>query len=297
METRASYILVGAFVIGLMAAGVFFVIRFAASDRGTYVVTLPVIFTNDVTGLSNSADVRYRGVPVGKVKSIKLETDQDRIRVVIQIDPNTPIWTDTEATLETPGLTGAPFVQLKRKPDSAKTPDELKITPRKFDLSNRVEREKIVIKGGVTDLQAALRSIPQTMKEIENTAKKISNFAAAGQKILTDNEAEIKRLVKNMGNALERYERVGAILEKDLPRYTNAADGVSKMTNEIQLMIRENRRPIADFAATGLYEFSLFLTDTRQFLRSFNRLIQKLESDPSGFLFGNRQKGYQTRGR
>jgi phospholipid/cholesterol/gamma-HCH transport system substrate-binding protein len=63
------------------------------------------------------------------------------------------------------------------------------------------------------------------------------------------------------------------------------------------MILRENRRPIADFAATGLYEFSLFLTDTRKFVRSFDRILTRIESDPSQFLFGNRQRGFETQGR
>jgi len=61
-------------------------------------------------------------------------------------------------------------------------------------------------------------------------------------------------------------------------------------------IMRENRRPIADFAATGLYEFSLFMTDMRKFVRTFDRLLTRVESDPSQFLFGNRQRGFETQG-
>jgi phospholipid/cholesterol/gamma-HCH transport system substrate-binding protein len=65
---------------------------------------------------------------------------------------------------------------------------------------------------------------------------------------------------------------------------------------DARTIVRENRRPIADFAATGLYEFSLFLTDMRKFVRTFDRIMTRIESDPSQFLFGNRQRGFETQG-
>jgi hypothetical protein len=34
----------------------------------------------------------------------------------------------------------------------------------------------------------------------------------------------------------------------------------------------------------------------RKFIRTFDRLLTRVESDPSQFLFGNRQRGFETQG-
>ena len=59
METRASYVLVGTFVLGLVAAAVVFVLWMAGSGP-TNKVSYHVILTGNVTGLAPGAAVRYR---------------------------------------------------------------------------------------------------------------------------------------------------------------------------------------------------------------------------------------------
>ena len=67
------------------------------------------------------------------------------------------------------------------------------------------------------------------------------------------------------------------------------------MSSEIRGLVAENRRPLRDFTATGLYEFSLFITEARELVKNLNRVSKRFEGDPSRFLFGNTQKGYRPR--
>ena len=117
METRASYVLVGSFVLGLVAAAVIFVLWIGRGDGGRNLVSYKVHFTGAVTGLAPGAAVRYRGINKGEVRAVNILPDRDDvIEVTIRVDADTPLYTDTVASLEVQGLTGSPFVQLKRSP-------------------------------------------------------------------------------------------------------------------------------------------------------------------------------------
>ena len=59
-------------------------------------------------------------------------------------------------------------------------------------------------------------------------------------------------------------------------------------------MISENRQPIADFSASGLYEFSQFIAEARVLVDTMNRLSTQIERDPARFFFGDTQKGFET---
>ena len=70
-------------------------------------------FTGSVTGLASGSPVRYRGVPVGTVGEIEINPKNiEQIRVTLKMRPNTPIKTDTVASLETAGITGGSYVEL-----------------------------------------------------------------------------------------------------------------------------------------------------------------------------------------
>jgi phospholipid/cholesterol/gamma-HCH transport system substrate-binding protein len=98
METRASYILVGSFVLGLIGAAFVFVIWLAGARFEAAPTRYLVYFEGSVTGLAVASPVRYRGVPVGSVTDIRIDPENiARIRVTAEISAETPIKTDTEA--------------------------------------------------------------------------------------------------------------------------------------------------------------------------------------------------------
>ncbi|MDX1606235.1 MAG: MlaD family protein, partial [Candidatus Competibacterales bacterium] len=120
METRVSYTLVGLFVILLGTALVAAALWLVAGGTDTRTDTYRVYVRESVAGLNPKATVRYRGVDVGQVESIRLDPDDPR-RVILrlEIQENTPIREDTVATLTTQGLTGLATVELSGgSPDS-----------------------------------------------------------------------------------------------------------------------------------------------------------------------------------
>lgn len=295
METRASYVLVGAFVLGLIVTGVFFVIWLAGAAPASNDIPLRVHFARDVTGLNRDANVRYRGYPVGQVTDIRISPEDDNIiEVSIRVAPDTPIYSDTFAALESQGLTGLPFVQLRRPTDeNGVEPAGERLDP---DRLRRMD-PPYLIAGRPTGIQAIVDRFPKTLDEIEKLARTANLLAERAADFLDEDNR--KRVGDLLETANETLKSVNALTQEITPAvkdFREAARAFSTMSVEIRTMITENRRPLADFAATGLYEFSLFLTDTRSFIRSANRLVQKFESDPSGFLFGDRQRGFETRG-
>jgi phospholipid/cholesterol/gamma-HCH transport system substrate-binding protein len=63
-----------------------------------------------VEGLEPGASVEIAGVPVGKVKQIRLE--ENDARVVMEIQNNTRISDDTIASIRTKGIIGDKFIKL-----------------------------------------------------------------------------------------------------------------------------------------------------------------------------------------
>jgi phospholipid/cholesterol/gamma-HCH transport system substrate-binding protein len=324
METRASYVLVGSFVLGLIGAGIFFILWLVGSGGPKDQLVYRVHFTGAVTGLQPAAPVRYRGITMGEVISIDVsETNPDIVVVRIRVDKKTPISTDTIGTLEVQGLTGSPFVQLKRA-DPTK--------PRGDDYKPASPREELVIRGESSGLERIFDELPKavaSVTELANRASQLLNeenqkeFAAilktASRALnsLDELATNTNQAVKNLDGAIKNIEstaktidgaatafgdasrNVGSFAKRTeaaVGEFEKAAGSIAALGKEVQTLVRENRRPLADFASTGLYEFSLFLTDVRKFTRTFDRLLNRFEGDPSNFLFGNRQRGFETPG-
>ncbi len=113
METRAPYVLVGSFVLLLVAGLVVAVLWFAQVQFREQVVYYDVYFDGSVTGLNPGSTVRYNGLPVGRVGEIKLDpTDPTKVRVTVELQAGVPVKTDTVASLELQGVTGGSYVNL-----------------------------------------------------------------------------------------------------------------------------------------------------------------------------------------
>jgi phospholipid/cholesterol/gamma-HCH transport system substrate-binding protein len=114
METRAPFVVVGAFVLATMVAVFGFVYWLhntgGLGPRKTYHVQ----FDGSVPGLLIGAGVLFNGIRVGEVTDLGLAPDSPRrVNATISVASNTPVRADTKVGLDFQGLTGVPVIALE----------------------------------------------------------------------------------------------------------------------------------------------------------------------------------------
>ena len=114
METRAPYIVVGAFVLCAIAAAFGFVYWLNNSGGIGKRDTYQIVFNGPVPGLLVGAGVLFNGIRVGEVTSLDIDADHPRqVYASIAVARNTPVRSDTKVNLDFQGLTGVPVVALQ----------------------------------------------------------------------------------------------------------------------------------------------------------------------------------------
>src|SRR5664280_2745561 len=106
MSNKSSKFLIGLFVITGVMMCVFIIIWVGAADlfmKGSNYVTY---FDESVQGLQADSAVKYRGVEIGKVQSIKVAPDYRLIEVVMKISLEGDLQNQTVAALTSAGITG-----------------------------------------------------------------------------------------------------------------------------------------------------------------------------------------------
>ena len=113
METRANYVLIGAFTLAVVVGAFLFVMWVAGYGTAGGRKAYQVVFTGSVSGLSIGANVLFNGIKVGEVTHLTFSRS-DPHQVVADINVNTaaPIDSKTKARLETQGFTGGAAVAL-----------------------------------------------------------------------------------------------------------------------------------------------------------------------------------------
>lgn len=114
METRAPFVIVGAFILAAICAVFGFVYWLHNTGGLGARVSYNVQFNGSVPGLLVGASVLFNGIRVGEVTSLGLAADSPRrVNAIISVAPDTPVRADTKVGLDFQGLTGVPVVALE----------------------------------------------------------------------------------------------------------------------------------------------------------------------------------------
>src|SRR3990170_3125970 len=117
MENRAHALAAGMFTLLLGAALVAVALWFGKDDLES--VPFLITTTTSVSGLKAEAPVRYRGVEVGRVQSIRIDPGiKGHIHIRIGVTEGTPVTKSTFARLGYQGVTGLAYVALDDNGDS-----------------------------------------------------------------------------------------------------------------------------------------------------------------------------------
>ncbi|MEX2649205.1 MAG: MlaD family protein [Alphaproteobacteria bacterium] len=252
METRASYALVGAFVLALVAAGVTFVVWLAKLEVDRSFDLYDIYFAGSVSGLRDGGSVQYHGVPVGTVSTIEIDpANVEQVRVTIEIDADTPIREDVIATLQIQGITGLSFVQLtggsndapmieakagERYPVIASKPSQLeRVFETVPELVSRftelVERAMILLNdenqdafaqtlANVRDLSGALAgqadNIAATVEDTRATVGALRVTAEDAQLLARDLRASAARLTTSVETTLAQVTKTAATADEQV---------------------------------------------------------------------------------
>lgn len=171
METDKHYFIEGLFIIVFTIAAAIFAVWLGSPGRHDDVI-YRIHFPESVSGLTVGDPVKYRGIDVGTVKSMIIDPDNSRLVLVdVRLRKETPVKTDTRASLTLKGITGVVFIELNGGDPKAKT--LLAVTPQ--GKIPEIPSEK-------TGLKAMLDDLPKLVEKfgaLEDQVKKVVTSAGA----------------------------------------------------------------------------------------------------------------------
>jgi len=342
METRANHLVVGAFVLAVVAGLFVFAVWLGKGEIAREVDRYYIYFTGSVSGLSVTSKVLYRGVPVGSVADIRIDPENsERVRVLVEVARGTPVKTDAVAALELQGVTGLVNVEISGgarnapllRPEPGRRyavipsePSRLEALLRDLpalvlDIKQLVERANgLFTEKNVAAIEATLNNVARLTGALAQSggdiqaltgdaaiaAAELRRAAEALTVFISDAEARLPPLTDKAGAALDAAtataERMGTSVEglsrsgaAALGRIGKSADAVTAAATKLQGLVDDNRLALKDFSNEGLYEFTRFLVEARALVNNLNRISERFESNPAGFLFGDSEAGYKPK--
>jgi len=270
METRANYVLIGAFTLAVLVAAFGFVFWFQNMGTAKTRIAYRIVFEGPVSGLRTGANVNFNGIRIGEVASVKID-DPHNVVAMVKVERKAPVRKDTQITLEFQGLTGIAAVSVKGGAVDAREvePDDEGILTLYADLSagqDFTESARVV-------LSNVNRLISENQQSIKNAVKNVETFSAAlseNSKRLDSIMAGLELMVNKDGKG-EFQAAIGSF--KDL------SENLDKRTADITAGVNK-------FTANGTREISVLISDARKTLADISRAFTNLDKNPSRLLFG-----------
>ncbi len=181
METRARYVLIGAFALAGFLGLAGFLLWFAQFELDRQFAYYDVRFSS-VSGLSRASEVRFSGLPVGQVVEVRLAPNGDgTVLARLEVAGETPVRTDSIATIESMGVTGVSYVGI-----SAGDPD----SPLLREQGGIPE-----IEAGRSALQSLTEDAPEIMAEALAVMERISDI------LNEENQQKVQAILDNLAQS------------------------------------------------------------------------------------------------
>ncbi len=215
MENRSHALMAGLFVVLLSIAAAAAAIWI--SKKNVPLLPYELVSISPVTGLSVQSQVRYQGVPVGRVDSLRFIQDKPgQVRILIGVDPNTPITDGTWAEIATAGVTGISNIELR---DNGKSSTRV--------ISSAEHIQEIPMRPGFWErLQQQGGGMLATLERIIEQVEKFTT---------TDNADSLKNALANSAKLTAQLNQAVTVIEPALKKMPAMMDAFSSTAKKVDV--------------------------------------------------------------
>lgn len=298
METKANFVLIGAFTLLVTVFLLLFALWAAKYSSEKNWVRYAVVFEEPVTGLSEGSPVLYNGISVGTIDSLRLAPDDPRrVLATLRIQADVPVKTDTRARISTPSLTSLPIIQL-----TGGSPGARRLT----DVDTRelpvIQAEASALQNIADTANKLVARLDRLLSEenIQRISDSLANIEAATGAVGGQRE-DLRAIIVSARRSSEQLEKTlattdGAMRDLDRELVQKLPALIDKLDSSLTQMdaaargvngiVTDNRAAISSFANEGLGQLGPMLIELRVLVRDLRRISDRLDSSPAQYLLG-----------
>jgi phospholipid/cholesterol/gamma-HCH transport system substrate-binding protein len=272
METRANFILIGAFTLSAVVGAFLFVMWIIGYGTSGVHRHYQIVFNGSVSGLSNGALVLFNGLKVGEVTNLSF-VENNPNQVVADIDvtnASAPINSNTKAQLETQGLTGSATVALMGGEEGGGELAGKNGRPPQIPALPTATLADLQTKAGYV-LDLANKLLVDNAEPIHKTIENAQTFSMA----LANNTQGVDAALKGMAD-------LGKQIEPLATRLQTLSEDADKLVKSISAekvgRIVDNAQTFTDALANSSKDYTALMRDGSTFVSKLNETSKQLDS-------------------
>jgi len=293
--------MIGLFVTLGSLIGVVLVIWLGAAKYFEKGLIYATYFDESVQGLQMDSSVKYRGVDVGRVLKIGVAPDNKLVEVVMKVDFSGGAESDLVAKLKSAGITGIVFIELDRGEGGEPVPAQKMTFKSEYPVIPSRPSEIRQIMTGLAEIYGKIHKIDfeGISVELKNTAKSVNTFFNNAR--LNNTMKHIESTTMSLDSTAQKIDKmiaegkVDKVLVETHKTLIETRQLITETRNEIGAMKmadtagKANR--LLDHLDGRTRKISADMEDTLQDIKSnsenLNRLLERIQSNPSELIFGN----------
>lgn len=246
-----------------------------------------------LSGLTKGMDVKFRGIPIGKVSTISYNpNDLSKVKVEFEVDAKFPMKTDMIAETGLSGITGLKYIEIMGGTNEAELLEPNSLIPSRPSLMGTITDKAENILASVEELLKNLNTATNrdSLEDLFTTFKNMSEFTANINNVsgnlmarvdsITISINEMATTINNMVTDFSDRGKLTSIMEN----IDATVASLNELTQGVGLTFIQSRE---DIGAT--------LADLRQTVENLNELSSMLVDNPSLILYGTPQQKRKTK--
>jgi len=298
METKANYVLIGAFTIITAVLLLLFALWAANYSSEKNWQQYQVIFTEPVTGLTEGSAVQYNGIAVGTVETLNLAPkDPRQVVALLKLRADAPVKVDTRAKLSITGLTGVPFIQLTGGSPGAQMlargdRDQIPVIQAESSALQNIAdtANRLVSRMDEVLSEENVKRIADTLQNVESMTGAIADQREDLRALIVNARQSSEQLARTLATTNKAVEDIDRELVDKLPGLIAKLDGtlgkLDSAAGGADAILNENRAAIHSFATDGLSQLGPTLGELRSLVRDLRRISDRLQGSPARYILG-----------
>ncbi len=304
MIRKSVYALTGIFVLVLGTVFIWGVLWISSGGTPKNFDRYLVYMTDSVSGLNVDAPVKFRGLDVGKVEQITIDPNNlERIRLLLQVQKDTPVTSDTVASLDYQILTGIASINLSggkqgstrlSRPENEEYPV---IQARPSIFSNL----DMALSDLLNNLITTSASVNELLNEQNraNVSLSLENIAGLTEKF-SEQSKQLDSVIEDLSITLENTRTASIGFPALIQELSHSAQAITRMADQIAAVgeklasasdgidqaVARSSDDLVDFTGNTLPEITAMVGELRMVSENLRRMSETLAEDPSVLIYG-----------
>lgn len=261
-------------------------------------------FTGEsLSGLEQGTVVKYLGVEIGKVTTIRYDPDDlTQVRIVLEVKEDFPMKTDMYAQTGMVGITGLKYVEILGGTNEAprlKPGSEIRTVPSMM-ASLTGKADVIVAKVELLLNQINMITNPDSMRGVREIIDNVAAITADARTFMESATPQLQRTSVSLGHiavtADSMVTRVNSIArEVDNVLSSGGAGKILAAVDSAALSTKQVAEDIALIITQSREDIMISMENLREALEGANELIRVLSENPSLLIRGEQHRERRIR--